>query len=151
MYSLKLRRGGVMDYAKIKARLGAILKGPRAVGVNQFASWDDMIENVTAWATNARIGDATVPPPFYFVWLPGDLGTMDLPRTIAVTGSGPTSEAHAEFVAHAAEDMTLLLAEIERLTAERDALSDRVFSLECVIASARAALDCAHAEKAVPR
>jgi hypothetical protein len=37
-------------------------------------------------------------------------------------------------------------AEIKRLTAERDALSDRVFGLECVIASARAALDRASAK-----
>jgi hypothetical protein len=33
----------------------------------------------------------------------------------AVTGDGPTSEANADFVAHAREDVPWLIAEVERL------------------------------------
>ncbi|MFE1205681.1 hypothetical protein ACFW5V_28755 [Streptomyces sp. NPDC058762] len=54
----------------------------------------------------------------------GDIATLPTDRTDA------DSYANARFLAHAREDVPALLAEIQRLTTERDAFADRVAELE---------------------
>jgi hypothetical protein len=103
-----------VDIEAIKARRGAILPDRRVAHADVFDTIEELTKGVSDWATNGP----TPLAPFWIVYLPDD---GERPRTMAVTGNGPTAEAHARFIAHAPEDIDALLAEVETLRAERDA------------------------------
>lgn len=71
----------------------------------------------------------------------GDTNLLPIART-----TGRMAEANERFIAHAREDVPALLAELDRVRAERDAFADRVDTLTAVAKSNKRHVQEMHAD-----
>lgn len=118
---------------QIRARADAATEGPWMYG----RPANDCTETRAEWmAATAAQPDAPAAEGLWTAWTLVD----DRPGVLvtSITGDGPTSRENAEFIAHSRQDVPWLLAEVERLTGERDRARDREARLKEQVAAGEA-------------
>lgn len=119
-----------IDLDAIKARAEAATEGPWMYG--QPA--DDCEETCAEWMANTATDPDGPATGLWTAWTTCTSCTGVL--ITSITGDGPTSRENAEFIAHAREDVPMLVAEVERLRAERDRARELAARLEEQVAAA---------------
>lgn len=102
-----------LDLEAIKARAAAATEGP----------WEAVTCHESEQKTRSEyVRGALLEPdaPASGLWMTWKPDSLTVGNLTAMTGDGPHGEADAEFIAHAREDIPALVAEIERLRAQRD-------------------------------
>lgn len=115
--------------AEIRERANAATDGPWMFGQPD----DDCTQTRAEWMdSTAANPDAPAAAGLWVAWT----RSADRPGVLVtcITGDGPTSQENAEFIAHARQDVPWLLAEVERLTGERDRARDLAARLEAQVA-----------------
>ncbi len=140
---------------EIRERVAAATEGPWEHGDRQFTAGVNERFGTDACAHCRRHGDPTwigvrdingqkmlthVHTDAEPWWKHGIFAFRDSGSSVVVhdTEYGYMDQADAEFIAHAREDVPWLLAEVERLTAERDRARDLAARLEAQIARVEA-------------
>ena len=99
----------------IKKRLAAATPGPLGFAT---APAEGSSESPAEYVTNAFTGYGEM----YVVWDMSTEGNPDGYVLTAVTGDGPRASANAELYAHAPSDLAALVAEVERLRGQVEAV-----------------------------
>ena len=104
-----------LDLEPIKERLAAATPGPLGFAT---APAEDSSESPAEYVANAFTGYGEM----YVVWDTSTEGNPDGYVLTAVTGDGPRASANAELYANAPSDLAALVAEVERLRIQVDAV-----------------------------
>ena len=105
----------MFDLDMIKKRLAAATPGPLGFAT---APAEGSSESPAEYVTNAFTGYGEM----YVVWDMSTEGNPDGYVLTAVTGDGPRASANAELYAHAPSDLAALVAEVERLRGQVEAV-----------------------------
>lgn len=101
-----------LDLDAIRARADAATPGP---WVPAMAPSAESFETPAEYLMKTMYGKGL---PLWVAWAPNDTDDGFAYVVPAVTGDGPTSEANAEFIANARQDVPALLAEVTALLAD---------------------------------
>lgn len=104
-----------LDIEPIKERLAAATPGPLGFAT---APAEGSSESPAEYVANALTGNGEL----YVVWDTSTEGDPEGYVLTAVTGDGPHASANAELYAHAPSDLAALVAEVERLRGQSDAV-----------------------------